>query len=136
MAFVYGTWDLLIKRSFAILLLSCCVIPGVAQDSLEPVSVPEEAMQKLLMHKVKPVPPVQRGMQMQGTVVFNAIINKAGGIESLQTVSGHPMLVPLALASAKQWRYTPYEVNGIPRAVGTTIRVEFSDLTGAGNEKA
>ena len=123
--------DVLMKCSFAVLLLSCCVMPVLAQDSQEPVGVPEEAMQKL--RTVKPVLSAESGMRMQGTVVLNAIVNKSGGIESLQTVSGPPTLVPAALEAVRQWRYRPYEVNGIPRVVGTTIRVEFPDV---GDEKS
>ena len=115
------------KRFFAVLLLSCCVMPVLAQDPPEPVRVPEETLQKL--HMVKPVLPAESGMRMRGTVVLNVTINKAGGIESLQTLGGHPMLVAAARAAVKQWRYRPYEVNGIPRAVATAIRVEFSDAS-------
>ena len=113
------------KCSFGVLLLSCCVMPGLAQDSQDLMSVPEETMQKL--HMVKPVLPAEPGMRIPGTVVLNVIIDKAGNVESLQTVSGHPMLVAAAQTAVKQWRYRPYEVNGIPRAVETTIRVEFSE---------
>jgi TonB family protein len=123
-------------RSFAVWLLSCCLIPAVAQDSREPVIVPEETMQKLLIHRMKPVLPAEPGMEMKGTVVLNAVINKAGRIEDLQMVSGHPMLVPAALEAVKQWKYRPYEVNGIPRAVETTIRVEFSKASQEGTGRS
>lgn len=116
--------------SFAVLLLSGCLMPAVAQDSQESVptiSVPEETMQKLLIHRVKPDLTAELGMHIRGAVVLNAIINNVGGVESLQMTSGHPMLVPAAVDAVKQWRYRPYEVNGIRRAVETTIRVEFSD---------
>jgi len=113
-------------RAFALLLSSCCLMPAVAQDSPETITVPEETMQKLVIHKVKPLVRAETESPTQGTVVWNAIISEAGNIESLQMVSGHPMLVPAALRAVKQWRYRPYEVNGIPRAVETTIRVEFA----------
>lgn len=112
-------------RAFALLLLSCGLMPAVAQDLPDTITVPEEAMQKLVIHKVKPVVQAEGEMRIHGTVVLDAIISKGGSIESLQMVSGHPMLVPAALGAVKQWRYRPYEVNGIPRAVETTIRVEF-----------
>ena len=49
-----------------------------------------------------------------------------GGIENLQLVSGHPMLVPAAIAAVKQWRYKPYLLNGQPVEVETTITVIFA----------
>src|SRR6476620_7464118 len=117
--------EVFMTRAFALLLLSCCLMPAVAQDSPVTINVPEETMQKLVIHKVKPDVPAEPGMRIEVTVVLDAIIGKRGSIESLQMVSGHPMLVPAALGAVKQWRYRPYEVNGIPRAVETTIRVEF-----------
>jgi len=118
--------EVLMTRAFALLLSSCCLMPAVAQDSPETITVPEETMQKLVIHKVKPLVRAETESPTQGTVVWNAIISEAGNIESLQMVSGHPMLVPAALRAVKQWRYRPYEVNGIPRAVETTIHVEFA----------
>lgn len=112
-------------RAFALLLLNCCLMPAIAQDSPDTIPVPEETMQKLVIHKVKPLVQRDGEMRIQGTVVLNAIISNAGTIESLQMVSGHPMLVGAALGAVRQWRYRPYKVNGIPKAVETTIRVEF-----------
>jgi protein TonB len=129
MAFLCATLGVLMKRSFVALLLNCCLMPAYAQDSQEPVSVPEDGMQKLLIHRVKPALPEEPGTRIPGMVVFNALINKSGGVESLQMISGHPTLIPAALEAAKQWRYKPYEVNGIRRAVETVIRVEFSNTS-------
>ena len=42
------------------------------------------------------------------------------------------MLVPAAIEAVKQWKYRPYEVNGIPRVIETTIRVEFSKASEGG----
>lgn len=134
MAHFCGTVGVLTRRSFGLLLLSCYLIPTVAQDSEESLSVPEDTIEKLLIHRVKPVLPAEPGMPIEGTVVLDAIVNKAGRIESLQMMSGHPLLVPAALAAVKQWRYRPYEVNGIPRAVKATIRVEFSNESEDGSE--
>lgn len=123
-------------RSFAIVLLSCWLMPAAAQDSQDPINVPEDTMQKLVVHRVKPDLPVESGLRVQGTVELDAVISKTGVIESLQIVSGHPMLVPAALAAVKQWRFRPYEVNGIPRAVETTIRVAFSNTSDERSETA
>jgi len=49
-------------------------------------------------------------------------------------VSGHPMLVPLALDAVKRWRYRHYEVNGIPVRVEATARVAFSKARETGTE--
>ena len=48
-----------------------------------------------------------------------------GGV-MLRVLSGHPLLVPGAIAAVKQWRYRPYLLNGQPVEVETTITVVFS----------
>jgi protein TonB len=58
--------------------------------------------------------------------VLSAVIDTNGHITNLQLVSGHPMLVPAAIAAVKQWRYKPYLLNGQPVEVETTITVIFT----------
>jgi periplasmic protein TonB len=81
----------------------------------------------LLIHKVQPpYPPIARAARVQGDVVLKAIIDKAGIIQNLELISGHPMLVPPAIAAVQQWRYRPYLLNGQPVEVETTITVIFT----------
>ncbi len=83
--------------------------------------------QGLLVHRVQPpYPPLARSARIQGDVILRAIIDKEGNITDLQLVSGHPMLVPGAIAAVKDWRYRPYLLNGQPVEVETTITVIFS----------
>lgn len=81
----------------------------------------------LLIHRVEPpYPPLAKSARVQGDVVLSAVINTNGEITNLQLVSGHPMLVPAALAAVRQWRYKPYLLNGQPVEVETTITVIFA----------
>jgi len=81
----------------------------------------------LLIHRVEPAyPPLARAARIQGEVLLSAVISVNGDIQNLQLVSGHPMLVPSAIAAVKQWRYKPYLLNGQPVEVETTITVIFS----------
>ena len=83
-----------------------------------------------LIRKVQPAyPPLAKTARIQGQVVLAAIISKAGAIENLQVLSGHPMLVAAALDAVRQWRYRPYLLNGEPVEVETQIMVNFT-LTG------
>jgi protein TonB len=80
----------------------------------------------LLIHREEPTyPPLARAARVQGDVVLSAIIDSNGQIQNLQLVSGHPMLVPAAIAAVKLWRYKPYLLNGQPVEVDTTITVIF-----------
>lgn len=79
-----------------------------------------------LIRRVQPVyPPLARNVRIQGPVVLAAVISKAGTIDNLQVLSGHPMLVAAAIDAVKQWRYRPYILNNEPIEVQTQITVNF-----------
>jgi periplasmic protein TonB len=79
-----------------------------------------------LLYRVQPIyPPIARQARVQGTVELRAIISKAGTIENLVVVRGHPMLVKSALEAVRQWRYRPYLLNNEPFEVETEITVNF-----------
>ena len=80
-----------------------------------------------LIRRVDPVyPPLARSARIQGPVVLVAVISKAGAIENLRAISGHPMLVPAAIDAVRQWLYRPYILNSEPIEVETQITVNFS----------
>jgi protein TonB len=79
-----------------------------------------------LVYRVQPVyPPLARQARIQGPVQLRAIISKAGTIENLVVLSGHPMLVAAAIEAVRQWRYRPYLLNNEPIEVETEITVNF-----------
>jgi protein TonB len=79
-----------------------------------------------LIRKVQPVyPPLAKTARIQGPVVLFAVISRAGTIDNLRVLSGHPMLVPAALDAVKQWQYRPYILNHEPIEVETQITVNF-----------
>lgn len=80
-----------------------------------------------LIHRVPPVyPPIARTTHIEGVVEFTATISKAGTIEHLQLVRGHPLLVNAAEEAILQWRYRPTLLNGEPVEVITDITVKFT----------
>jgi protein TonB len=79
-----------------------------------------------LIRRVEPVyPPMAKNARIQGSVVLSALIDKAGAIENLHALSGHPLLVPAAVSAVSQWRYRPYILNSEPIEVETQITVNF-----------
>ena len=79
-----------------------------------------------LLRKVQPIyPPPARIVRIQGPVVVAAIISRAGTMEHVQAISGHPMLIPAAVEAVSQWRYRPYILNGEAIEVETQITVNF-----------
>jgi protein TonB len=80
----------------------------------------------MLLVPIRPVYPViARAAHVEGAVVVEAIISRAGTIESLHVVSGPLMLQAAALDAIREARYRPYRLNGEPTEVQTTITVNF-----------
>jgi protein TonB len=80
---------------------------------------------KLLVQPKPLYPQIAKVAGVQGTVVLHAIVSRDGSIQSLQVVSGHPMLVNAALDAVRQWRYKPTLLNGEAVEVDTGINVNF-----------
>lgn len=111
----------------SLLFLLCMTLLASAQETpSKPAEVDPDAVQGLLIRKVAPVyPPLARQARIQGTVVLNIVINKSGEVSDLKLFSGHPMLAPAAVQAVKQWRYRPYEKDGEPVEIQTTVQVNF-----------
>jgi protein TonB len=113
--------------------------PGGLPDSLNAVSPPQ-------VHAVPPKKPaissgVMEGRKLsgdgprypaiaiaghvQGTVALAATISKTGTIQNLRLLGGPPMLAAAAEEAVRTWRYRPYQLNGNPVDVETTINVVF-----------
>ena len=79
-----------------------------------------------LLYRVEPVyPHAATVIHLQGVVKLHALIAKDGTVQSLNVISGHPLLAAAALDAVRQWRYRPYILNGEPVEVETFITVTF-----------
>ena len=89
------------------------VRPAVAQEHLRSKVTPQ-------------YPPVARRARVQGSVILEATISRRGSVEQLRLVSGHPLLVEAAIEAVKQWRYEPFESDGVLTEARTQITVTFT----------
>jgi periplasmic protein TonB len=79
-----------------------------------------------LLNRVEPVyPRIAAISGIQGQVKLHAIIARDGRIQSLNVISGHPLLAHAALEAVEQWRYRPYVLNGEKVEVETFITINF-----------
>jgi TonB family protein len=67
----------------------------------------------------------RRGLQAQGDVTVLFWIDTEGTVEKATVVDGHPPLAQAAIEAVKQWRYTPYLLNGEPIEVEIRTVVSF-----------
>jgi protein TonB len=71
-------------------------------------------------------PPLARQARIEGVVRLEAVISRDGTVLNLRAVSGHPMLIPAAVAAVQQWVFRPTSLNGDPVEVATEIEVNFT----------
>jgi len=92
--------------------------PGASTD--QQIRVGGNLQQTKLIKQPKPTYPVDAKMAgIQGQVKLRAVIAKDGTMKELTVVSGHPILVPAAIESVKQWVYQTTLLNGNPVEVVT-----------------
>ncbi|HXM42363.1 MAG TPA: TonB family protein [Bryobacteraceae bacterium] len=70
-------------------------------------------------------PPLARQARVSGTVRLEAVISRDGTILNLRAVSGHPLLIPAAVAAVQKWVFRPTYLNGEAVEVATQIDVNF-----------
>jgi TonB family protein len=71
-------------------------------------------------------PALARQARVEGNVELVVSINAAGGVERVDVVQGHRLLIPAAIEAVKQWEYRPTMLNGVPVEVETNVDVGFS----------
>jgi hypothetical protein len=99
-------------------------LPGHNAVAAQPrAKVPADVMQRLLIHRADPIAPV--GTRITGDVVLDAVIGRDGTVISLTPVSGPDVLTRAAMDSVQWWKYDPYQLNGEPAEVETTVTVQF-----------
>jgi len=99
------------------------VVPAIPD---KPMTVSGGVAAGRLLAPIRPVyPAIAKAAGLQGTVVVEAIISKAGTIESLRVISGPELLRRAATYAIEQARYQPFRLNGEPTDVQTTITVNF-----------
>lgn len=90
------------------------------------VTVPSSVMEHSLLHRVDPTYPDEAVKEkMEGLVVVGATIGPDGAVKQVHPLSGPELLAQAAVNAVKWWRFTPYEVDGHPAEVQTTIEVDF-----------
>ncbi|MCB0220511.1 MAG: TonB family protein [Chrysiogenetes bacterium] len=91
-----------------------------------PVEVSKGVQAARLVHRVEPVyPPLAKQAHVSGAVRLRAVIAADGTVESLQVLSGHPLLIRAAADAIQQWRYRPTMLSGRAVPVSTEIEVNF-----------
>ncbi|HEV3331428.1 MAG TPA: TonB family protein [Bryobacteraceae bacterium] len=80
---------------------------------------------KLISRVVPVLPTLAKARNVYGTVKLEATVDKQGHLGNVKTVSGNPMLIPVAREAVLQWRYEPATLNGQPTESPVEIQITF-----------
>ncbi|HXY15559.1 MAG TPA: energy transducer TonB [Terriglobales bacterium] len=95
--------------------------PSQPADTSARVTLPPATAERV-SRSVKPsYPMLAKQMKVQGAVVLQALIDKAGNIQELHVVTGPAILATAAEEAVKQWHFKPYYQRG--QAVETEARI-------------
>ncbi len=95
--------------------------PSPEGNSEAHVSVSQNMAERVTRSVEPNYPLLAKQMKVQGAVVLQALIDKAGHIEDLHVVSGPTILAAAAREAVKQWHFKPYYQAG--QAVETEARI-------------
>lgn len=70
-------------------------------------------------------PPIAKAARAQGPVVVEVVVAEDGSVVSAEATSGHPLLQAAAVAAARQAKFSPTHLSGIPVKVRGTLTYNF-----------
>lgn len=97
------------------------------EDNLEktvPITIVQ--MPRLIKRVTPEYPSIALKARIQGVVVIEAITDVRGNVVKTTVMTGHPLLRQAAIDAVRQWIYEPYIVNGLPRPVVFSVKVNFN----------
>lgn len=100
-----------------------------AQGAFAPAT---DAAERQALPKVQEVPAsasyplLAQHMNVQGSVVLQALISAQGSVENLTVLSGPAILTTAAQQAVREWRFKPVLQNGQPVETKAMITVNFS----------
>ena len=68
------------------------------------------------------IPPLAKQLRLQGTVRIEVCVSETGEVVLTKPVTGHPILIPAALDSAKKWQFKPEQAGPFK----TILEIPFS----------
>jgi hypothetical protein len=114
------------------------VMPPTSDDGVnvtiyDPASLPQRiriegsVQESMLIARVPPVYPREACEDEgdPGEVKLSVVIGKDGSVMNADPVAGPELLVPAAVDAAKQWKYRPTLLNGLPVEVQTIVQMSF-----------
>lgn len=89
--------------------------------SLSPAAAQEPEVVRKITKRIPPVyPPLAQQSRLSGTVKMLLVVSPEGGVKSLRTMGGNPVLITAAEQAVKQWKFVT-----APKETTETVAVTF-----------
>jgi protein TonB len=80
----------------------------------------------LLKNRVEPeYPEAAKNARVEGDVSMRVIVDQEGLVRDVQVEDGNAQLAPAAVDAVRQWRFTPYQSNGVNQEFQARLVVHF-----------
>ena len=64
-------------------------------------------------------------LHISGTIVLAISVDPKGNVACAQTVSGHPLIIGVAIDSVRQWKFEPYTSQGVKKPFCGQVALRF-----------
>jgi periplasmic protein TonB len=85
----------------------------------------ETSPAKIVSQAPPAIPPWARGLDMDGVVTLDALIDEKGNVVETKPLSGPRLLQPAAERAVALWIFEPALSNGKPTATHMVLTVQF-----------
>src|SRR5574341_650290 len=91
------------------------------------ITVSGGVLQGSAISKVQPpYPPIAKAARASGAVQVQVTISEEGRVIEAAVISGHPLLRDAAVQAARQWKFKPTELSGVPVKVQGVLTFNFT----------
>jgi len=99
-------------------------VPTCCEPESEKLSRPQV---RALVKKTEPIhaPCCADMLHINGTVVVAISVDPQGNVICVQTLSGHPLIVGVAIDSIRQWKFEPYTPKGAKKSFCGHVALHF-----------
>ncbi|HMX24167.1 MAG TPA: energy transducer TonB, partial [Blastocatellia bacterium] len=93
----------------------------------EPAHVSGGVLQGSATYKAQPYyPPAAKAERLSGAVYIKVLIDETGNVTDAKILCGADLLAAVSLEAARQWRFAPTQLNGVPVKVQGVLTFNFT----------
>lgn len=117
-----------------VLLFALAPVLLIGNEQKQVASCCESESEKLLqsgvralVKKTEPIhaPCCADMLYISGTLISAISVNPQGNVACVQMVSGHPLIIGIAIDSVRQWKFEPYTSKGVKKSFCGQVVLRF-----------